>query len=167
MNIHRSRNLFALLAFAAVTLGACKKEDTAAPVVEAAPLSAPSDPNDNSAWKAYLKQVIERNYGGVTGQTYAYYLPGEGSAEFAGEYDRLLEKATADAGRGIIEGNLLAYGSPASAKMADLVVGAFEGVAPSTMKGVKLIFIGNPADNARVKAAVAPAGVDYVFIEAK
>ena len=30
-----------------------------------------------------------------------------------------------------------------------------------------MLFIGEPADNERVKAAVAPAGVDYVFVEAK
>jgi hypothetical protein len=35
------------------------------------------------------------------------------------------------------------------------------------MKGVRVVFIGDAADGERVKAAVAPAGVDYVFVEAK
>jgi hypothetical protein len=35
------------------------------------------------------------------------------------------------------------------------------------MKGVKVLFIGKPADSDRVKAALAPTGVDYVFVEAK
>ena len=35
------------------------------------------------------------------------------------------------------------------------------------MKGVKVLFIGQAADNERVKAAVAPSGVNYVFVEAK
>ena len=166
MNIHRSRIAIAVFALALLALSACKKEE-AAPVVEAAPLTAPASTSDNTAWKAYLADVIKRNSGSVTGQTYAYYLPGEGTPDFDAEYGRLLQKAKEDAGRGIIEGNLLAYGSPASAKMADLVVGAFDGAEPGTMKGVKLLFIGNAADSERVKAAVAPAGVDYVFIEAK
>jgi hypothetical protein len=94
-------------------------------------------------------------------------LPGESTPDFADQYERLAEKAKADVSRGIIEGNLLAYGSPASAKMADMVVASFEGVPPNTMKGVKVLFIGDAADSERVKAAVAPAGVDYVFVEAK
>jgi hypothetical protein len=51
--------------------------------------------------------------------------------------------------------------------MADLVLAAFEGVPADSMKGVRVLFIGDAADDARVKAAVSPAGVDYVFIEAK
>ena len=51
--------------------------------------------------------------------------------------------------------------------MADLVVASFQGVQPDAMKGVRVLFIGAPADNERVKAVVAPTGVDYVFIEAK
>ena len=35
------------------------------------------------------------------------------------------------------------------------------------MKGVKVLFIGDAADSERVKAAVAPSGVNYVFVEAK
>jgi hypothetical protein len=46
-------------------------------------------------------------------------------------------------------------------------VESFKTVEPNSMKGVKVLFIGKAADNDRVKAAVAPAGVDYVFVEAK
>jgi hypothetical protein len=62
---------------------------------------------------------------------------------------------------------MLAFGSSASAKMADLIVASFHGVPADTMKGVRVLYIGDAADNARVQAAVAPAGVDYVFVEAK
>ena len=78
-----------------------------------------------------------------------------------------LEKAKDDLSRGIISGNMLAYGSPASAKMADLVIAAFKDVPAGSMKGVKVLFIGKAADSERVKAALAPTGVDYVFVEAK
>lgn len=69
--------------------------------------------------------------------------------------------------RGIVEGNLVAFGSPESAMMADIVVGAFAKVDPGSMKDVRLLFIGDAADNDRVKVAVEPAGVEYVFVEAK
>ena len=49
--------------------------------------------------------------------------------------------------------------------MADLVVAAFDGVPADSMKGVRVLFIGKPADGDRVKAAVTPAGVDYVFVD--
>ena len=45
-----------------------------------------------------------------------------------------------------------------AAKMADMIVSTFEGADPGSMKGVKVLFIGNAADSARVEAAVAPAG---------
>ena len=48
-----------------------------------------------------------------------------------------------------------------------MVVEAFKDVPPGSMKGVKVLFIGKAEDNDRVKAAVAPAGVDYTFVEAK
>jgi hypothetical protein len=51
--------------------------------------------------------------------------------------------------------------------MADIVIASFKDVPADTMKGVRVLFIGDAADNERVKAAVSPAGVTYVFIEAK
>jgi hypothetical protein len=149
----------------ALSFAACKKQE--APVAAAKPpIQAPV--NDNrQAWLDYLSDVVTRNMGSVQSQPYVYMLPGESSADFNDQYDRLLEKAKADVGRGILSGNMLAYGSPASAKMADLVIAAFKDVPPGSMKGVKLLFIGKPADSERVKAAVAPSGVDFVFVEAK
>ena len=35
------------------------------------------------------------------------------------------------------------------------------------MKGVKVLFVGKAEDSERVKAAITPSGVDYVFAEAK
>ena len=137
-----------LLMVALLTLpfAACKKHE--APVATAA-APVPVPVNDNrQAWIDYL-------------------LPGESTADFQDQYDRLATKAKDDVGRGIISGNMLAYGSPASAKMADLVTAAFKDVPAGSMKGVKVLFVGKAEDNDRVKAAVAPSGVDYVFVEAK
>jgi len=153
----------ALVALVALPLAACKKEE-AATVEAAPPMSAPTT-EDRQAWVDYLNDVVPRNMAGITNQPYVYFLPGESAPDFQDQYDRLLEKAQMDVGRGIITGNMLAYASPASARMADLVVASFEGVPADSMKGVRVLFIGKPADSDRVKAAVEPAGVNYVFVD--
>ena len=143
-------------------LAGCKKEE--APKVEAQPLSAPAS-DDLDAWRAYLQDAVPRNMGKITNQPYVYLLPGESAPDFQAQYDRMLEKAHNDVGRGIIAGNMLAYASPASARMADIVIASFENVEPDTMKGVRVLFIGKAEDNDRVKAVVEPAGVNYVFVD--
>jgi hypothetical protein len=147
-------------------LVACKPEEEKQEVVVQAPLSAPTT-NDDAAWGAYLSDVVTRNMEGVTSNPYLYYLPPADSEDFEGSYARLQEEVSAAMQRGILEGNLVAFGSPESAKMADIVVTAFADVDPASMKGVKLLFIGDRADSDRVQAAVTPAGVEYKFIETK
>ena len=142
---------------------ACKKQEAPAPVVKA-PMSAPKT-DDRQPWVDYLNDVVPRHLAGIPNQPYVYLLPGESAADFQDQYDRMLEKAQSDVARGIITGNMLAYASPASAKMADLVIAAFNGVPADSMKGVRVLFIGKPADSDRVKAAVSPAGVEYVFVD--
>ena len=105
--------------------------------------------------------------GGITNQPYVYMVPAESLPDFQDQYDRLLEKAKTDVARGIISGNMLAYGGHPSAKVADLVVESFKDVQPSSMKGVRVLFVGNASENARVMAALEPTGVEYVFVEAK
>jgi hypothetical protein len=148
-------------------LAACKKEEAPVAVV-AAPLTAPTTADDAS-WRSYVSDVVTRNMEGIANQPYVYYLPAASGDEAAdaGNYERLHEKAKNDVARGIVRGNMLAYASSDSTKMADIVVDSFAEVAPDTMKGVRVVFIGNAADKDRVAAAVAPAGVDFVFVEAK
>lgn len=147
-------------------LAACKKEE--AVTVEAAPVAlvAPAK-TDDAGWKAYLSEVVLRNMGEITNQPFLYYLPNQADPEFQAKYDRQLEQAKNAIARGIVGGNLIAFGSPESAKMADIAVASFTGVPADTMKKVKIVFIGEAADSERVKAAVAPTGADYVFVEAK
>lgn len=148
-------------------LAACQKEEAPKQdTVAQAPLVAPTT-DDENAWGTYLVEVVKRNMDGVNASPYLYTLPAESSADFQGFYDRQLEKAQTDLQRGIIEGNLLAYGGPSSPKMADLVIASFKDVQAGSMKGVKVLFIGKPEDNERVKAAVTPAGVEYKFVEVK
>ena len=158
-------NRLMLVACLALPFAACKKEEAPQETVQA-PLSAPAN-DDRKAWQAYLSDVVTRNMEGISSQPFVYMVPSESLPDFADQYERLLEKAKTDVARGIIAGNLLAYGGHPSPKVADLVVESFKDVQPNSMKGVKVLFIGNAAENDRVKAAVTPAGVDYVFVEAK
>ncbi len=167
MNItaHRFFTRLALVACLVLPFAACKKEEAPAAVVEAA-VVAPTT-TDKAAWQAYIIDVAKRNMDGVNASPFAYFLPADSSPDFAAEYDRLLEKVEGDVGRGIIEGNMLVFGSPSPARMADLIVTSFEPLKPNAMKGVKVVYVGTPADSERVKAGVATSGVDYVFVEAK
>ncbi|WP_411832624.1 hypothetical protein [Pseudoxanthomonas mexicana] len=153
-----------LAACLVLPFAACKKQE--APVVEAAPLTAPTG-TDDAAWKTYLQEVVINNMGPITNTPYMYYLPAENDPEFEAKYGRQLEQAKGAMARGITAGNLIAFGSPASARVADLAVASFEGVEADTLKGVRVLFIGDAADNARVKVAVEPSGAEYVFVEAK
>jgi len=156
----------ALLALLAVfALAACNKEEKPA-AVAAAPVAVPTT-GDANAWQTYTVDVVKRNMDGVTYSPFVYFLPQESEADFQAQYDAQLDKVKTDTTRGIVEGNMLAFASPSSAKMADLITAAFAEVEPNTLKGVKLVFIGQSADSERVKTAVAPSGVNYVFVEAK
>ncbi|RDZ29099.1 hypothetical protein [Lysobacter silvisoli] len=168
MNTTSRLMLIACLALPFVA--ACKKEEAAPAAAVQAPLTAPKSSDDNE-WSKYLTDVVKRKVeaDGIATSPYLYYLPAESTADFQGYYDRQLEKAKLDVARGISEGSLLAYGSPASAKIADLIVAAFPAPTKETppMKNVKVMFIGAAADSERVKAAVTPYGVEYSFVEAK
>ncbi|MEO8011026.1 MAG: hypothetical protein ABI650_05225, partial [Dokdonella sp.] len=78
-----SRKFFALIAAAAVmsiALGACdsqKAVDAPAAAVATAAVALPSDPNDASAWKNYLADVVMKNMQGVKStRPYMYFVPG-------------------------------------------------------------------------------------------
>lgn len=155
-----------LIASLVLPFAACKKQEAAPANAAEAALVAPAK-DDDAAWRTYLQEVVSRNMGNITNSPFLYYLPPEADPDFQAKYERSLEQAKASISRGIVGGNMLAFGSSASPRMADLAIASFEGVPADTMKGVRVLFIGDAADGERVKAAVAPAGVDYVFVEAK
>lgn len=82
-------------------------------------------------------------------------------------YNRLLEKAAMDIERTVVPGNMLAFGSSDSVRIANLAVAAFQHAEKGSMQGVRVLFVGKAEDSARVKAAVEPTEADYVFVEAK
>ena len=149
-----------LAACLVLPFAACKKEEEVK--VEKAPVAAPKT-DDKAAWQDYLNDQVPRHMEGITNSPYVYRVP----AQDQDGYERLLEKAKMDVASGIVKGNILAYAGLDPTKTADMIVTAFEGVTPNTMKGVRVLFIGDAANSERVKAAVDQAGVDYVFVEAK
>ena len=159
--------LLACMLVSPLALTACKKEAAVGnEATEAKVLTAPAK-DDDAGWKAYLPAVVQENMGTITNNPFLYYLPPESDPEFAAKYERQVESAKTAMSRGVQKGNLLAFGSPASARMAELIEVAFKDVPADTMSGVRILFIGDAADNPRVQAALAPTGADYVFVEAK
>ena len=118
-----------------------------------------------AAWRAYVTDVAKRNMDGITNSPYVYFLPSETSEGFGGDYQRLLEKLEGDLGRGIIEGNMLVFASPSSAKMGELAVTGFNQVPAGSLNNVKVVFVGKAEDSMKVEAASKPAGVKYVFVQ--
>jgi hypothetical protein len=172
IHTHTATRLAALLAACALVLGlgACKPKDDAANADKApAVLTAPAG-NDDAAWKAYLGQVVAMNQEGVTDRVYAYYIPADSQVaaeDGSSQYGRQLDNVSSVVARTVLPGNLLAFGSPDSTAMGDLIVAAFKDAKPTALKGSQVVFIGKPADSERVKAAVEAAGAKYVFVEAK
>ncbi len=159
--------------FTMLALAACQKEEqatTAAPA--AAPvvtLTVPTN-DDRDAWKAYLSQVVKANMEGRKyRRPFVYWIPGGDDEESVRQQQDQLDNVGNAVGRGIQSGSMIAFGSSNSAKMADLVVEAFDPqiAVPKSLKGVRVVFIGAAADEQRVRDAVAPTEADFVFVEAK
>ena len=155
-----------LIASFALAFTACKKEE-AAPVAEAQQALVAPAKDDDAGWKKYLQAQAVQNMGNITNSPFLYYLAPESDPEFQAKYDRQVESATAAVARGVQPGNMLAFGSSASGKMADMIAAVFKDVQADSMKGVRIVFIGDAADNARVQTIIQPTGAEYIFVEAK
>jgi hypothetical protein len=171
-----SRPLIALFALVfGFALSACtsqEPEETKAAKAPLPELHAPATPDDK-LWVPYLQQVVSRNMAGVTDRVSPYYLPANANtvqaddADGRSKYDRQLENVATVVSRTVLPGNMLAFGSPDSAKMADLIVQAFTGGPADSLKGSQVLFIGSAADSPRVQAVVEAVGGKYIFVEAK
>ncbi|MCD9029419.1 hypothetical protein LDO26_14585 [Luteimonas sp. BDR2-5] len=174
-----------LIACLVMPIVACNKEEPQK--VEAAPVAVPQT-DDRTEWTTFLNDLAGRHMEGVNNSPYVYLVPppeaaavdaqpeetatpaeGDTGPELStavdGAYERLLDKAKTDVSRGITRGNLLIFAGLDSARTANLTVASFTEVPAGSMKGVRVLFVGEPADNDRVKAAVEPAGVEYVFVD--
>ena len=143
-----------------------KKPAAAAVVVPVAPANA-----DDKAWKLYLQQVVSQNMAGVTDRVFPYYLPADSvtvnPSDNKSQYDRQLENVNAVIQRTVLPGNMLAFGSPDSKRMADLITSAFSGAKPDALKGSQVLFVGKAEDSARIQASIEASGAKYIFVEAK
>ena len=168
-----TRYPLALLLLASVLgLSACETPESDADAkkpVAAAALPVPATADDK-LWKPYLAEKIGKHMGVVTDRVISYYLPADNAtveADGRTKYDRLAEGVTAAVSRTVLPGNLLAFGSPDSKRMADLITSSFSGAKPDALKGSHVLFIGKAEDSARIQPLVEASGAKYIFEEAK
>lgn len=152
-------------------LSACDKAadttaQTAAAVVETVPL--PTDATDTAAWKKYLANVVTNNMQGVTTtRPYMYYIPGGEDDKALDDRSNQLENVRGVVGRGVLPGNMMAFGGPDSKITADFVIEAFQSAQSGSFKDVVVLVIGTPEDTTRVKEALTPSGANVRAAELK
>jgi hypothetical protein len=165
-----------LAAFAALALAACGQSDEekakaaaeAAAAEAAKPVPMPTDPTNKQAWQGYLVKVVMQNMQGVkTNHPFMYFVPsGDGADQVSSRQDQL-DNVTTTVMRGVLPGNMMAFGGPDSKLTADLITGAFKDAGDGTLKGVVVLFVGATGDSDRVKDAIAKSGAEYRFVEMK
>ena len=168
-----NRNI-ALIAIMMLALGitGCDqkgKNEAAKPAVQAQAQTALVVPpaEDNRAWKLYLSNVVKQHMEGIRSSPFMYYLPAEDAEDFEEQFNRQRDNVASAVFRGVLPGNMLAFGSPSSERMAELIAEAFEGVSSGSMKDVRVLFIGNEEDLEKVRTAVEPTGANVVFHQVK
>ena len=158
-------------ACAAFALGACNQEEKAAsPQAEAKPQVAPvpTNPTDKTAWKQYLVSVVTANMQGVkTNHPYMYFVPGGEDDAAKSDRQNQLDNVKNVVARGVLPGNMMAFGGPDSKMTSDLIINAFKDAQAGSFKDVVVLFIGQTAEGAAVKLALDPSGADVRFVQAK
>jgi len=147
-------------------LAACKQKEIIEATQAQEVLAAPAK-DDDAAWRQYLVEITKQYMGHISNNPFIYYLGPQSDTEFEEKFERQVGNVKAALARGIAADNMLAFGSPASARMAELIENAFAEIDENSMKGVRILFIGESADNERVEAIVQVTGADYIFVEAK
>ncbi|MBP6309464.1 MAG: hypothetical protein KA350_02220 [Arenimonas sp.] len=158
-----------------LVLGACgkKESESADTSAEQVAITAPAN-DDSNAWKAYLGQVAAKSkyQAVVTDSTIPYFLPANSKVEDnvdanapSSPYSRQMEMVKPAIERTVSKGQLLVFGSPDSAAMADFIIEAFTGASPVAVKGSTVLFVGKSADAERVKPVVVAAGGNFVVEE--
>jgi hypothetical protein len=168
--------ILAFAAFTALTLCACgpSEEDkakaaAAAAAAEAAkPVPMPAPTADKVAWQKYLVAVVKQNMQGVkSNHPYMYFVPAGDSADVTDARKQQLDNVDVTVQRGVLPGNMMAFGGPDSKLTADLIGEAFKDAQDGSFKGVVVLFIGAAADQDRVKDAVAKSAAEFRFVEMK
>jgi len=159
--------LILMLMLSLLAVSACKKEEAAKPKAVIAVVTMPADPMDKDGWRKYLVSVAQQNLEGIRQRPYMYYVPAGDDPETMEQVERQQSDITDVVGRGILPGNMIAFGSPNSTRMADVIIEAFKVARPASFKDVRVLFVGAATDEQRVRDALAPSAADYVFVEAK
>jgi len=145
-----------------------KAAEAAAAAEAAKPAPVPTDPADKTSWQKYLSKTVMQNMKGVkTNRPFMYFVPGgEGADQDSARKDQL-DNVSLTVQRGVLPGNMMAFGGPESKRTADLIVESSSAASDGALKGVVVLFIGGSADSDRVKDALAKSGAEYRFVEMK
>lgn len=145
-------------------LGACNKNQSEAPTTQAM-ATKPASSTDIKAWQAYLSQIVEANMGNITSQPYVYFVPSASNPADQATLGRVQGQIDDMVTATVLPGNLVAAGGPSSATTAQVLENAFKSAAPGSFKDVIVLFIGDKADEAAVKAAIDPSGATFKFAQ--
>lgn len=153
-----------IASFATLALAACGEKEAEKPKNEPVAVVVPTDPNDLAGWKTYMTGVVKNNMGGVRSRPFVYFVPAGDDDTAKEEAQRQLEGVQDVVLRGVLPGNMLAFGGPDPAKVATLVTEGFKDVRPNSMKGVKILVVAAAADEQRIRDVLAPGGGDFIFV---
>lgn len=165
-----------LLALAgAMLLSACGQSDedkqkaaaAAAAAAANAPVPLPAATADKASWQKYMVSVVKQNLQTIKNNPYMYFVPAGDSQDEQDARQRQLDNVSDVVARGVLPGNMLAFGGPDSKLTADLIQGAFKNANAGSFKDVVVLFIGAPADQDEVKTAIASSGAEFRFVEMK
>ena len=155
---------------ATFALSACNQEAPKDQQAEQKPQVAPmpTNPADKTAWKQYLVSVVTANMQGVkTNHPYMYFVPGGDDDTAKSDRQNQLDNVKNVVARGVLPGNMMAFGGPESKTTADLIVAAFKDAQAGSFKDVVVLFIGAPGDLDGIKQALTSSAADVRFVEAK
>ena len=145
-----------------------KAAEAAAAAEAAKPVPAPAATADKVAWQKYLGKTVTQNMQGVkSNHPFMYFIPNGDGQDAQDARKNQLDNVTTTVERGVLPGNMMAFGGPDSKLTADLAIESFKSAGDGTFKGVVVLFIGAPADQDRVKEALAKSGAEFRFVEMK
>lgn len=168
--LNKSLSMLLATCAMALMLSACGQKEAEVAVVEETVevVALPPPGSPPAEWKKYLGAVVMQNMQGVkSNRPYMYFVPGgtDGKAEV--DRSNQLDNVSIAVARGVLPGNMLAFGGPESATTANLIIDAFQDAGDGTFKDVTVLFVGLPADSERVQEALARTGATYKFAEMK
>lgn len=161
--------MFAACAMTLILSACDKKEEAVETTEEAAEVVAlPAATAAPVEWKKYLAAVVMQNMQGVkSNRPYMYFVPGGDTGKDIIDRSNQLDNVSIAVARGVLPGNMLAFGGPNSAITADLIIDSFKDAGAGTFKDVTVLFVGAQADTDRVKEALTSSGATYRFAEMK